>query len=366
MNSPDAARAIRKGLEKIPGVLCEEAPVSDGGDGLVEVVSRFWKGEKIKTEVEGPLGKKVKAVYFLSGKRAVIEMAEASGIKYLGKGELDCLKASTYGTGQLMKDAFERGAKEIIVGLGGSASSDAGAGCARGFGFGLLDKNGAQIHRGAAGLAVLWKIARPLPGTPSVTALADVDNPLCGERGSARIFGPQKGAGPEEIIFLEKAFARFSRIARRDLGREISRIKGGAAAGGLGAGLYAFFGAKIKNGTRFVFGETGFEKKLKSCDLVITGEGKFDRQSVEGKTFREIAGLARKHSKKIVIICGKNEVGRDKLRRRGVAGVVEILSFAPPEKVFRAPSAWLERAAREGMRELARRSWKVGRPAEKL
>jgi len=341
-----AALAIKKGVEQKDGnIKCLLRPVSDGGDGLIEIISNLWRGKIINITVEGPLKKRVGARYFFSsGGIAVIEMAEASGIKYLKDKELDCMNASTFGTGQIIRDALRRGAKEIIIGLGGSASNDGGVGCAQGFGFKFTDKNGKDIPRGAAGLFSLEKI-KTRKVDLKIIALADVENRLCGPKGSARVFGPQKGATTAEVLKLEEALLHLARTVKKDLNKNIKRVKGGAAAGGLGAGLYAFFNAQIVNGAEFIFKISGMRQMVKMCDLIVTGEGKFDYQSVEGKTFSQMRKLATEFGKKIIVICGKNEVKKNDFKKNKILSVIEMRKIFRGENIFDNPSKRLSAAA---------------------
>ncbi|MBI4350951.1 MAG: glycerate kinase [Elusimicrobia bacterium] len=320
-----AARAARR---VCPGAVVEVLPIADGGDGLLEALRPALGGKLLRSRAEGPLGEKLRARWLLAGRAAVIEMAEASGLRRLGGAKLRPLDASTRGVGQLISAAALRGAPEIIVGLGGSASNDGGAGCAQACGFELLDRRGRPVARGARGLAELSEI---LPGRSGkwpeglkVTGLADVKNPLCGRLGSARVFGPQKGAGPREVEFMEKALRNYARVVKKCLGREIARLPGGAAAGGLGAGLAAFFGAGLEDGSAFVLEKTGFRKKLALADLLITGEGCFDAQTFYGKAPGAALAAAAGLGKPAIVVCGVSLLKDPReLRRRGVAGLIE-------------------------------------------
>ncbi|MBU2530143.1 MAG: glycerate kinase, partial [Elusimicrobia bacterium] len=236
LNASSAARAIARGIKKVvPKINLKLSPISDGGDGLIDVVSNILGGQVKTLRVEGPLKKQVKARYvFCKDKTAIIEMAEASGIKYLKHDELNAMNASTFGVGQIINKTLKLGAKKIIIGLGGSASNDGGAGCAQGFGFKLTDIKGANILRGAQGLLSLSKIdnsAQNKIKNLKFIALTDVSNHLCGNNGSAKIFGPQKGACRQEVKIIEKALSHYSKIIKRDLSKNINYLKGGAAAG---------------------------------------------------------------------------------------------------------------------------------------
>lgn len=350
LNASMAAFAIAKGIRRVlPEINLKLSPISDGGDGLIDIALNVLGGQIKTVSVQGPLKKKVKAKYiFCKNKTAIIEMAEASGIKYLKRNELDVMNASTFGVGQLIDKALKSGAKKIIIGLGGSASNDGGAGCAQGFGFKLTDIKGKDISRGAKGLQALSKIdksAQKKLKKITFIALRDVSNSLCGKEGSAKIFGPQKGACSQKVKLIEKALLHYAKIIKRDLNKNIKQLKGGAAAGGLAAGLYAFFGAALLDGTKYIFKLTDIEKDIKKADIIITGEGKFDRQSLFGKGFYGVSLLALKYKKPIVVICGKSEVKSKRLlRSKGVKYVIELEKIFEGKNLFLKPEKWIEKA----------------------
>ncbi|MCG2726559.1 MAG: glycerate kinase [Elusimicrobia bacterium] len=352
LNASLAAKAIGRGIRKaLPEINLKLSPISDGGDGLIDIASNVLGGQIKTAKVEGPLRKQVKARYiFCKNKTAIIEMAEASGIKYLRHNELDAMNASTFGVGQLIDKALKLGAKKIIIGLGGSASNDGGAGCAQGFGFKLTDINGNNILRGAAGLLELSRVynsAQNKLKDITFIVLTDVSNRLCGKEGSAKIFGPQKGASPQDVRNIEKALSHYSRIIKRDLSKNIKCLKGGAAAGGLAAGLHAFFDAKLSDGTKYMFKLTGIENDIKKTDILITGEGKFDRQSLFGKGFYGLSALALKHKKPIIIVCGRSEIKNERLlRAKGVRYVIELEKIFKGKNLFLKPEKWIESAFR--------------------
>jgi glycerate kinase len=322
-----------------PGVEIELLPVSDGGDGLLEAFMFRGRGLRRTLNTRGPLLKPVRAKWVLTGETAVIEMAQASGLKYLTKSELAPLDTSTFGVGRLIRAAARAGARSALVGLGGSASNDGGAGCAAGFGFKLLDKAGVPVPPGARGLLKLERILPPsgMSGM-KITALTDVDNPLTGPRGSARIYGPQKGAGPEEVAVMERALLHYVRVVKRELGRDIGNLRGGAAAGGLGAGLYAFFGAELVCGAGFTLERLGFEAALKRSDFVITGEGNFDAQSFSGKAPVAVARLAARYKKPALLICGSCGVkDRRRARANGISEVIALDQVLPLSELMETP-----------------------------
>jgi len=333
-----------------PGARIDQLPVADGGDGLLEALAPALGGRILKTRVAGPLGRPVAARWLLAGRTAVIEMAEAAGLRRLAGAALKPLDASTRGVGQLMLAAVAAGAGEIVVGLGGSASNDGGAGCAQAFGFSLTDAAGRAVPPGARGLAVLAAVfpgeaRRRLRGI-KVTGLADVRNRLCGRLGSARVFGPQKGATPIEVAFLERALLRYARVVRACLGVPVAGLRGGAAAGGLGAGLAGFFGAELDDGSAYVLDRLGFEARLARADLVVTGEGCFDAQTFYGKAPGAVIAAARRLGKPVVVVCGRSLVAR----AEGVVRIIEAGRAPTPYAALRRAAAGLAgpRSGRRG------------------
>ncbi len=347
-----ASRALKKGFEKARPGSAEAFPgIADGGDGLAEVLRATAGGRFRYRRVSGPLGAPLRARFLaLPGRRAVIEMSEAAGLRRLGGVRNDPMSASTRGVGELMAAAARSGAKEIFVGLGGSASSDAGAGCAAACGWRLLDKNGRPVPEGAAGLL---KLARIEPGPEfalfrgiKVTGLADVTNPLCGPEGSARVYGPQKGASREQVLLIEKAMRRFAAAARAFCGSDIARLRRGAAAGGLGAGLAAIFGARLADGAAWVLEVSGFGAALAGCDVLATGEGRFDRQTLYGKAPAAAAKLAAAAGKPVLVFCGSCEtIPSRALGRLGVAGVYALDRLFPGENTSAGCARLLSLAA---------------------
>lgn len=336
-----AARALRRAA---PRARLEILPIADGGDGLLEALRPALGGEFVVSRAAGPLGQKLRARWLRAGRTAVIEMAEAAGLRRLAGKALRPLDASTAGVGELMLEACLRGAKEIIVGLGGSASNDGGAGCAQAFGFSLLDARGRPVRPGARGLADLAAVfpgrARALLRGVTVRGLADVKNPLCGRLGSARVFGPQKGAGPAEVRFMEDALRNYAAVVKACLKIGVAGLRGGAAAGGLGAGLAAFFGAELDDGAAFVLDRLGFEGKLAAADLLVTGEGRFDEQTFYGKAPGAALAAARRLGKPAIVLCGSSLItGRAALARRGVAGLVQAGPSRRPAEALEAAAA---------------------------
>ncbi|MBI4348944.1 MAG: glycerate kinase [Elusimicrobia bacterium] len=312
LSARDAARAMARGVRRaLPSARVDEMPVSDGGDGLAEVLLSRLGGRRVVRVVTGPLGRPKRAAYALlhGGREAVIEMAQASGIAGLKRHELDPVGATSRGVGELIADALRQGARRILVGMGGSASSDGGAGMAQALGARLLDARGRELPAGAGALARLERVElgalpRLLRGA-RVVAVSDVRNPLLGPSGSARVYGPQKGATPREVERLESALARYARVLARDLGRRVERLPGAGAAGGLGAGLAAFLGARLVGGADFVLARLDARARAAKSDLVLTGEGRLDEQSFFGKAPVAVARLARSEGVPVRFLCGQ-------------------------------------------------------------
>ena len=314
LTSLQVASALEKGIKRvIPNANCIKVPMADGGEGTVQSLVDATGGKFVRKQVKGPAGKPVSARYGIlsDGKTAVIEMAEASGLPEVeGTKDKNPMKTTTFGTGQLMMDAINKGANHIILGLGGSATVDGGAGMAQALGVRFLDKKGNEIKELGAG-GMLNKIAsidmsevNPKVKQTKVTVASDVENPLCGKKGAAYVFGPQKGATPSMVTRLDANLKHFAGVIKKDLRKDVMKLKGAGAAGGLGAGLVAFTGAKLKSGIDIVVEATGLVRHIKGADLVLTGEGRVDFQTAFGKTPSGVAKAARKQKVQTVAIGG--------------------------------------------------------------
>ncbi|MBM7868169.1 glycerate kinase [Heliobacterium gestii] len=287
-------------------------PQADGGEGFVEAMVKGAGGRFVEREVTGPLGDAVKAHYGIlqDGKSAVIEMAAASGLHLVPRDKRDPRITTTYGTGELIAAAIDAGCRTVFIGIGGSATNDGGAGMAEALGVGLLDGEGKVIPRGGAGLAQLRRVdcsgLDPAIASGAVTLVAacDVTNPLCGPTGASAVFGPQKGATPEMVAQLDANLRHLAAVVERDLGRQVAERAGAGAAGGLGAGLMAFLDARLERGFTLVSEITGLEAKVAAADLVVTGEGKTDRQTAYGKVPAGVAKIAEVYGKPVIVISG--------------------------------------------------------------
>lgn len=306
----EVARALAAGVRAVwPGCQVELRPLSDGGNGLLEACLALEAGVLEVHEVSGPLGAPVAARILRQGARCVVESAEACGLHLLREGERDPLRATTRGVGELIAAASAGGATELVLGLGGSATIDGGTGMARALGWSFLDASGRPLPEGGGSLEQLARIVGPPPRRVGshVVALCDVDNPLVGALGAARVYAPQKGADPGQVAVLEAGLARLARAVRFDLGLDVAELAGAGAAGGLGAGARAFLGAELMSGSAWMMERTGLAGLLQATDLVITGEGRFDAQSGMGKATGRVLEAALAAGVPALLICGRIE-----------------------------------------------------------
>jgi glycerate kinase len=309
LSALEVAESIAAGLRDIlPDAIIETTPVADGGEGTAEVIRHARGGEGVTCEAHDALGRAITARYaWLPDRRtAVMEMSEAAGLGRIAPGQRDPLRANTYGVGEMLLDATQHGAGEIIIGLGGSATNDGGFGMARSLGFRFLSKDSAELTGPVSDLLGLERISPPRNlRLPRVTGAADVRNPLLGARGATRTFGPQKGVAPDQLEVLEEALARLADVAARDLGCDFREAEGAGAAGGLGFGLMSFCGATIRPGFDLVAEMLDLEAAIHRAEVVITGEGSLDEQTLEGKAPAGVARLARGMRKRVYAIVGR-------------------------------------------------------------
>lgn len=313
LTSLQVATAFEKGIKRVlPDAECVKLPMADGGEGTVQSLVDATGGRFIRKRVTGPAGNPVVARYGLltGGETAVIEMAEASGLPLVSGKQKNPLTTTTYGTGELMLDAAGRGAKKIILGLGGSATNDGGVGMAQALGVKFLNQSDNEITQHGCG-GMLSKIKKidmqglnPLIKKVKLVAASDVNNPLCGKQGAAYVFGPQKGATPAMVKTLNANLRHLANVINKDLKKNIIKLKGAGAAGGLGAGLVAFVRAGMKSGIEIVLEATNIQQHLEGADLVITGEGRVDFQTAFGKTPSGVAKAARKFKVPTIAIGG--------------------------------------------------------------
>lgn len=327
-----AAEAIEHGVRRVfPDTEIEKIPMADGGEGTVQSLVDTTGGQIFTERVIDPLGREIEAKYGVLGDNvtAVIEMAAASGLTLVPPDKRNPLVTTTYGTGQLIKAALDRGCRKLIIGIGGSATNDGGAGMAHALGAKLLTKSGKPVQWGGGGLSRLDAIdisgldAR-IPETQTIVA-CDVNNPLTGEQGASYVYGPQKGATPEMVQTLDANLAHFDRVLQRDLGKVVGDIPGAGAAGGLGAGLLAFLNAELKSGIEIVIEAVQLVKRLSGADLVITGEGQINFQTVFGKTPVGVAKAAKVHGIPVIAIAGSIADGSDGVYDAGIDAIIDIV-----------------------------------------
>lgn len=349
----EASDCIEAGIKRaFPKARIIKIPLADGGDGTMEVLVKVTKGSIKTAKVTGPLGNKVKARYGILGdkKTAVIEMAEASGLKLVPEEKRNPLITTTYGVGELINKAIKAGCKKLILGIGGSATVDGGSGMAKAIGYRLLNHGGKDILPGGGSLFKLAKISNLKVGERfkgiDVIVATDVTNLLFGRVGAARVFGPQKGATSEMVATLEKNLKHFAKIINRDLKKDVTKIKGGGAAGGLGAGLHAFLNAKLKLGIPIIMEISGLEKEIKNADLVVTGEGNVDNQSIYGKVPVGVAKLAKKYNVPVLCIVGGIGDITAEFYKTGITGIMNIIKYPMSlEKAMKDSKKLLEDAS---------------------
>ncbi len=318
LTAKQVAQSIYRGIVKIfPRAEYELIPMADGGEGTVQSLIDATHGKKIACRVHGPLNTFVDAEYGILGdsRTAVIEMAQASGIQYVTSTTRDPLKATTYGTGELILDALDQGVSKIILGIGGSATNDGGAGMAQALGIKLLKKDNVPISLGGGGLRALDHIditgLDPRLAETEILIASDVTNPLTGKNGASAVFGPQKGADSVMIASLDSNLHHYAKIIARDLHKSVETIPGAGAAGGLGAGLLAFTHSKMKKGIDLVIEYSGLLKKAQAVDFCLTGEGKIDFQTKFGKTPFGVAKAVKSISPEAIVIAIAGNVGDD-------------------------------------------------------
>jgi glycerate kinase len=351
LTAAEVADAVSAGLvRERPGLETIKLPVADGGDGTV--AAALMAGfTKIVVDAVGPTGEPVRAPYALDGYRAVVELAAVVGLDLLPGGRPDPLGSSTYGLGLVMADAVARGAELIVLGLGGSASTDGGAGMVQALGARLLDADGQEIGRGGGALSRLATIdLTGLAELSRVTIMvaSDVDNPLLGPTGAAAVFGPQKGATPADVAALEEGLATLARVVGAATGRDLASTPGAGAAGGTGYAALALLDAELTPGIELILELIGFADRLVGADLVITGEGSLDQQSLAGKAPVGVAREAARAEIPVVAVCGRIQLSWARLSRAGIAAVYPLseLEPDPARSIADAPQLLVEVGAR--------------------
>lgn len=330
LSSREAGQAVAEGARRAqPSAAVRVVSMADGGEGTVDALVEALGGERRTARVTGPLGATIEAVYgLLPDGAAVIEMAAASGLPLVPPDRRDPLRATTRGTGDLMLAALADGARRLLIGIGGSATNDGGAGMAQALGARLLDEAGEELPPGGGALRRLARIDAegldPRLKETEVTVISDVTNPLCGPLGASSVYGPQKGASPEDVRELDACLAHYADVIRRQLGPDIAAAPGAGAAGGLGAGLLVFAGAELRRGADAILDALRFDGMLAACDVVVTGEGRIDAQSAFGKLPLAVATRARKQGKPAIAVVGAVAPGAEALYAEGLTAIVPI------------------------------------------
>ena len=325
LSAIEVANAIALGLAEVwPDAQLVKCPMADGGEGTVEAILAACDGEWRSTEVQGPLASATQARWgwLPQSHTAIIEMAEASGLQLVALNQRDACSSSTYGTGQLIGAALDAGAQRIILAIGGSATNDGGAGAMQALGVRLLDEQGQPLSRGGLALNALARIdlrgIDPRLAQVRFEIAADVNNPLCGPHGASAIFGPQKGASPEQVQQLDQALGHFADHCVQVLGKDLRDEPGSGAAGGLGFAAKAFLNAQFRPGVEVVAELIGLAEAVRGADLVITGEGRFDAQTLRGKTPFGVARIARQQGVPVIVIAGTLGDGYEQMYEHGV------------------------------------------------
>ena len=354
LKAADVADAIESGFRQVmPDAEYVKVPVADGGEGTLELLLEATGGRRVQQDVSDPLGRCQHASFCILGddKTAVIEMAQASGLSLLSLVERNPQITTTFGTGELIRAALDRGVERILVGLGGSATNDGGAGMMQALGVRFLDSAGSELPAGGAALSRLSAIDTrdmdPRLSSVEFIVACDVKAPLTGVEGAAQLFGPQKGASPAEVEQLDQALHHYAAVIKQVLGCDIANVAGAGAAGGMGAALIAFMGAELKSGVELVIDFVRLEEHCHSADLVITGEGKIDGQTASGKASVGVAGLAKKRQLPVVALCGCVGANMEAVYRWGIDVVFPIIdSPVSLDKALNSTPQNLERTAR--------------------
>ncbi|WP_312212026.1 glycerate 2-kinase [Pseudescherichia sp.] len=354
LSATEVAQAIEKGFREIfPDAQYVSVPVADGGEGTVEAMIAATQGAEHTASVTGPLGERVDARWGMSGdgNTAFIEMAAASGLALVPPEQRNPLITTSRGTGELILHALEHGARHIIIGIGGSATNDGGAGMVQALGAKLCDANGTEIGHGGGSLMSLNTIdisgLDPRLAACTIRVACDVTNPLTGEQGASRIFGPQKGATEAQIVELDSNLNHYADVIKRSLRVDVKNVPGAGAAGGMGAALMAFLGAELRSGIEIVTQALNLEEHIHDCTLVVTGEGRIDSQSIHGKVPVGVANVAKKYHKPVIGIAGSLTRDVGVVHQYGIDAVFSVLtSIGTLEEAFRGAFDNIYRASR--------------------
>ncbi len=333
ITSLEAGNSAKEGIKRVfPDAKIVVKPIADGGEGTVVSLTEGLGGKMRKVKVKNPLGKEIFAEYGIVDKTAIIEMAASSGIALLKKEELDPYIATTFGVGEIISDAIDCGIRDFIIGIGGSATNDGGVGMLMALGFEFLDKDGKSVPPGAKGLSEIFKISdenvRSELFDCTFNIACDVKNPLCGDNGCSRVFGPQKGAKKEDIKALDKALEHYAQKTKEKYPDSDKNYPGSGAAGGLGFAFMSYLGGKLTSGINLILDKINIEEDIKDADLVITGEGKIDSQTVMGKAPSGIAGIAKKYNLPVIAFSGCATKDASICNEHGIDGIFPIVRGA--------------------------------------
>lgn len=348
LSSMDAGRAAAEGIQRVdPKVQVKVRPLADGGEGTVEALTEGMGGRFCKVSVMGPFGEPVDCEYGIldETKTAIVEMSGAAGITLVPRERLNPLEATTYGVGEVIKDAIGQGCRRFIVGIGGSATNDGGVGMLQALGYDFLDEDGEQIGKGAAALEKLRKISTehvlPELAECEFHIACDVTNPLCGERGCSAVFGPQKGATPQMIEKMDQWLGEYAKVTQEVFPKADAQYPGTGAAGGLGFAFLAYTPAVLESGIEIVLKELKLEEDIKEADLVITGEGRLDEQTAMGKVPVGVASLAKKYQKPVIAFSGSVTPGARLCNEKGIDAYFPILrSIVTLDEAMERERAW--------------------------
>ncbi len=367
LSSVEAGEAAAAGIRRVfPDAGIVIRPVADGGEGTVDALVKGMGGRYAETTVSDPLGRKISARYgILPGNTAVIEMAAASGLTLLSEKERDPMSASTFGTGEMILDAVRNGCRDLIIGIGGSATNDGGIGCLQALGFGMLGIDGEQVCPGAEGLAALERIsADNIPAEVrecSFSVACDVTNPLCGENGCSRIFAPQKGADDESITVMDGLLRKYAELTKDIFPAASPDTPGAGAAGGMGFALMYYLGAELVPGAELIMRKTNLEDELRNCDIVVTGEGRIDSQTSMGKAPSAAARLAKKYGKPVIAFCGCTGGGAELCNSCGIDAFFPVL-----RKITSLEDAMDKDNARKNLSDTAEQVFRAIKISEQL
>lgn len=367
VSAHDLCAAIRAGIAAaVPSAEVVELPMADGGEGTLETIVYATKGRTCECIVQDPLGRPVKAMYGIlgDGQRVIVEMAQASGLTLLQAAERNPLVTSSFGTGELIRHALHAGYRKFVVGLGGSATNDGGAGMLKALGVTFKNADGGLLPEGGAGLADLYDIdlsgMDPAVRESSFRIACDVTNPLCGASGASAVFGPQKGATDEMVRSLDEALNRYGEVLLQLTGTDVRRMAGSGAAGGMGAALLAILNAESGSGIDMIMEAVDFEHHIQTADLIITGEGRLDQQTLSGKVISGICQRAGRYQIPVIALCGSMELTNAQMDELGLTAAFSIVPGpCSLEQAMESGAQWARTQVEQMMRLYAVKRWRL-------